>query len=162
MTKTLIIGQAPSKETVGKLPFSGKSGPRFASLLGVPHERLWEAFEVMNLIDYYPGPPKDGTKRGDAFPRIEARERAAQMKPTLAGRTVVLVGMNVARAFGWGDLPFFTWQEVELPRIPKDNGGFIASQTRVCVVPHPSGINHFWNNPENVDNARSFMTQIPR
>lgn len=156
--KTLVIGQAPAKDTVGKPAFSGKSGPKFAELLGVEHARLWDAFDVVNLLDYYPGVPSDKTKRGDAFPMKEAKQRAEGMRTLLGGRRVVFVGRNVARAFEAHNLEFFDWfVDVAQPCFADDRGFF-----KYCVVPHPSGISHFWNDPSNVERARLFMRSIPR
>ena len=153
--KTLIIGQAPAKDTVGQPTFSGKSGPKFAELLGVEHSRLWDVFDVVNLIDYYPGPPDDKTKRGDAFPMKEARLIANGMVKAMSRRTVVFVGKNVARAFRVASLEYFEWFVTSLA--PDDQGFY-----KFCVVPHPSGISHFWNDPERVERARLFMRSIPR
>jgi uracil-DNA glycosylase len=150
--KTLIIGQAPSRETVGKPAFSGKSGPKFAELLGVAHEDLWSTFDVVNVIDFFPGQSKDPTKRGDAFPYFEAKKRAEAMRPALGGRTVVLVGKNVARAFSWPSIEFFDWKTDAA-----DEGYF-----KFCVVPHPSGISHYYNDPKNFERAKAFMRSIPR
>ena len=49
---------------------------------------------VVNVVDYYPGPgtQHDGTKRGDFFPLIAAKERARRMVSDIDGRTVLLIG----------------------------------------------------------------------
>lgn len=159
--RTLIIGQAPAKDTVGKPAFSGKSGPKFADLLGVEHSRLWEFFDVMNLLDYYPGQPSDKTKRGDAFPMPEAKKVAKGMLKFMDERTVVFVGKNVARAFEVHSLEFFGWF-VEVTALDSSALEKGTNFFRYCVVPHPSGISHFWNNPANVEEARTFMRSIPR
>lgn len=163
--KTLIIGQAPAKDTVGKLPFSGKSGPKFADLLGVEHSSLWDAFDVVNLIEYFPG----SSERGDVFPMAEARRRVVVIRTGGLPERVVLVGKNVARAFGlhkpmptpFGPyrhvLKFFEWYDD-----PDDERTDDQYPPRFCVVPHPSGVSHFWNDPANVRTAKEFMSTIPR
>ena len=153
--KTLIIGQAPAMNTEGKAAFSGKSGPKFAELLGVEHLRLWDTFDVVNLIDYYPGKPKDKTKRGDAFPMREAKYAAEGMRKLMNERAVVMVGRNVARAFKVHTLDFFDWF---VDAAGYGDCGFF----RYCVVPHPSGISRYWNDPERVERAKLFMRSIPR
>ncbi len=149
--KTLIIGQAPAKGTVGKLPFSGKSGPKFAELLGVKHEDLWTAFDVTNLLDYFPG----SADRGDKFPAIAARTQAAEMLPLLSGRTVVFVGKNVSRAFGFARADFFEWHDGTV-------GNSKLTAFKYCVVGHPSGCSLYYNVQANVDRAHAFMRMIPR
>ncbi len=154
LRKTLILGQAPSRETVGKPAFSGKSGPRFAEMLGVRHPDLWDLFEVANLLNHFPGDPKDRTKRGDAFPLIEAKMAAERIRPSLSRRVVVMVGKNVQRAFALTG-GFFEWRIAFAT--PEFDSAF-----DYCVVPHPSGVSFFWNSQENVALAREFMRSIPR
>jgi len=101
-------------------------------------------FERANLLDAWPG--KGG--KGDAFPRAEARAAAAKMEPLLRGRTVVFVGASVARAFGV-KIPFYlqwaSWNE-----------GWAA------VLPHPSGINRWYNEPANALCAERFMRRLAK
>ena len=58
------------------------------------------------------------------------------------GRQVLLAGRGVAGAFGV-DLPFFLWAE--------ERGMMVA------VVPHPSGVSRWWNDPANERRARRFL-----
>lgn len=146
--KTIIVGQAPSRTSAGNPAFSGKSGPRLAEMLGVEHRDLWKLFEVVNVLDFYPGPDAWG---GDVFPLEAAKTRAAAMKSSFRGRRVVYVGKNVARAFG-ASVGYFEWGEEML-----DQDSF-----RFCVIPHPSGVSRFWNAEENVVRARTFGREIPR
>ncbi len=165
MRKTLIVGQAPGKDTVGKPAFSGKSGPKFAKLLGIDHDRLWDEFEVVNLVDRYPG----SAAKGDNFPMDEAREKVARLRAAGLPERVILVGKNVARAFGlhkpmptpFGPyahvLKFFEWYDD-----PDDERTDTQYPPRFCIVPHPSGVSRFWNDPDNVRAAKEFMSTIPR
>lgn len=56
---------------------------------------------------------------------------------------MLLAGKGVARAFGVGDARFFEWLDL---------GGAM-----VAVIPHPSGISHWWNAPANRKKAARFM-----
>lgn len=63
-----------------------------------------------------------------------ARERAGVMAKELRGRTAIVLGLEVARAF-------------RLPRLlihPQEIDGVVWRQ-----VPHPSGRNHWYNNADN-------------
>jgi hypothetical protein len=135
MVRTLLIGEAPGRDTVGKPAFSGISGPRLADLLGVEHSELWDKFDALNLIDRYV------TK----FPAIEARERACAIS---LPETTVMVGKNVSRAFGLSQLDFFEWVR--------------RRGSNICVVYHCSGRSRVWNEPKNTERARQFMRAIPR
>lgn len=136
--RVLLVGQAPSRDTCGGPPFSGRSGRRLADLAGVKHDELREVFALVNLLDRWPG--KNG--RGDAFPMGEARAAAARLDLSKHD-VVVLVGKSVARAFGIGEAEYFA------ERV----GG-------VFVVPHPSGVNRWWNDAANEERARRFMEEL--
>src|SRR6266699_602985 len=130
----MIIGQAPSSFQVeAALPLHGRCGEVLSYLAGlVSVEKLAEVFELRNVLDEYPG--KAG-KKGDKFPIALARERASMIAQELAGsnRRVVLLGRGVCRAFDRGDLEPFAWQRESF-------WGFW-----VAMIPHPSGVNLFWN-----------------
>ncbi len=139
--KPLLVGQAPSSETRGKPAFAGRSGARLARLLGMP---VASALEPINLLKRFPG---KADAKGDLFP-IERARRAARRTRLGAGRTVLLAGGNVARAFGVTRFELFAWFEL--------------CGTLVAVVPHPSGISHWWNDPSNVRRARRCFRSIAR
>lgn len=137
--RAMLVGQAPSRDTDGRPPFTGRSGRRLAELAGVTYEDLPRVFELRNVFDRWPG--RDG--RGDAFPAREARRRASGM--VIDCERVVFVGVATARAFGViGAEPasWFSWR------------GVVAA-----VVPHPSGICRWWNDPRNVDAARRLLLE---
>jgi len=139
--KMLIMGQAPSKCGEGESPFSTNrhgSGRRLVLLLGTTPERFRDLFDLVNLIKHWPG--KQG--KGDAFPLAEAKIAADQMR--FDGRpAVLLAGRGVAAAFGQRGRPYLEW--FELRGVP------------AAVLPHPSGINRWWNDAENCVAASLFM-----
>lgn len=91
------------------------------------------------MLDAFPG--KEG--RGDAFPMREARARVDSLVPKLAGNVVVLLGKRVAAAFGMKRPKY-------LERV-KHRG------LDVVVLPHPSGVNRWWNDARNVHRASACM-----
>lgn len=132
--KILLIGEAPSRTSDPKTPFSGRSGDRLRSLADL------DRFELRNLLDEYPGA---GTK-GTLWDATGARVRAREVATGLDGRAVVFVGRRVATAFGHRTIPWCEWRP--------DVRGF-----DVAAIPHPSGIVRFWNDAANVDAVRSFL-----
>jgi uracil-DNA glycosylase len=140
----MIIGQAPGPRTDHREPLSGASGRRLAALCGLPLSVFLARFERVNLVRRHPGK----LAKGDAFPRAIARRNAARLLPLMRGRRVVLLGRNVADAFGLAHLSMFVWHRV---------GG-----VEVAVAPHPSGVNHWWNDPRNVRRARRFWRKLAR
>ena len=141
----IVVGQAPGSRTNPAEPLSGASGRRLANLCELPLNDFLLCFERVNLLASYPGP----NGKGDAFFLTEARAAAAALIGKIATRKfVVLLGLNVARAFGHR-APWFAWRDA-----------FKDSETWIAVAPHPSGISHWWNDPRNVRQAREFWRYL--
>jgi uracil-DNA glycosylase len=153
-----LVGQAPSRESDPTRPFSGRSGARLAALAGVEHDRLAEAFRLRNVIDWYPGPGRGGEK-GDAFPMRVARPAAIALARTFEiGASVILVGLNVARAFRVGSEKPLTWFRCAVVHdLPGGVARFVGF--RAAIIPHPSGINRWWNEPANELAAAEFLRE---
>jgi chorismate mutase len=132
-----LIGQAPSRSAGSRRAFDGRSGRRLALFLGVDPSMLPRLARLRNLLPAWPG-PASGAK-GDAFPSAAARSAAGSMR--LRG-TVLLAGRGVARAIGVR-APFFEWVELR--------------GCRAAVIPHPSGVSRWWNDPRNAARARRFL-----
>lgn len=148
--KPIIIGQAPGPNTdpmrpLPPLPKSG-SGGRIARFCDLSPEEYLETFDRTNLLYYFPG----RWKRDDKWPRREAEIAAAAVKPFLRGRDVILLGRNVARAFGYPaqQLDFHTWFRDEV-------WGFSVS-----VVPHTSGRNKWYSKQNNEEVSREFWKAL--
>ena len=60
---------------------------------------------------------------------------------------ILLLGQNVARAFFVVRYPLLTWLDASLGE-------------HLMIVPHPSGMNRFWNDLTNVDLARSLLHEL--
>jgi uracil-DNA glycosylase len=142
--RVIIIGQAPGRANDGGPAFLGRSGRRLAELSGVPFQELSRVFDLRNLLKRWPGRSKG---KGDRFPVRAARAAALAAAPALKGRKVILVGRGVAAAFsgGEGRSEFFRWREGE--GLPFER----------ATVPHPSGVNLWWNDPENRGLAETFF-----
>jgi uracil-DNA glycosylase len=138
--KMLIIGQAPGRSVDildGKRVFEGTPGRRLANLCGLTLDEFLSIFDTINVLERFPG--KQG--KGDSFPIEEARLHAAEIDVEKYD-LVLLAGKNVAAAFGWVDAQYMEWRE------------------RFAVIPHPSGVNRWWNNPRNMESMRRFMRSL--
>jgi uracil-DNA glycosylase len=143
--RLLLVGQAPARNC-GKRAFDGRSGDRLAAYMGLDgRDELLARLECLNLLRRYPG---SAGPKGDVFPRGKARGAARRLLRSLAGRQVLLAGKNVAEAFQiqddylvWGDHP----------------EGF-----RFAVIPHPSGVNHWWNDEANRRRFRRWAGTVLR
>jgi len=152
----LIVGQAPptrdEKLPPGYLPFKGPPEKRLARLAGLPSpDELWKKFDRLDLIGWCPPrkprkayhQPKIGYTRhnwdGHTFPMRDARLAASRLIRfgDLGAKyaVVVLCGRKVADAF---DL-----QPHYVPWADERDG------VRYLVMPHPSGVSHYWNSDIN-------------
>ncbi|CAE8623075.1 unnamed protein product [Polarella glacialis] len=150
----LVVGQAPpgAPEDLAPdyLPLQGQPERRLAKLAGLARpEELWACFDRLDLIGWCPG-PKDRksyhllstgyskhNRDGHRFPLKDAKLAASRLLKfgELAHKyaVVVLCGRHVATAFG---LRHFSRN---VPWAEELNG------IRFLVLPHPSGVSHFWN-----------------
>lgn len=149
--KLTMIGQAPSRETNGKPPFTGKCGVFLASLMGISQEEMLAQHEMLNVLDYWPGKGLGG----DKFPMPLAKIAARKMLESLRNKPVILLGSNVARAFGAKRFRYLEHYEI---RDPQHSSEIIVPF--MVVVPHPSGVNRWWNRPESRDVARKFFGEL--
>ena len=150
--RVAIVGEAPSRETRGMPPFSGKSGARLAQLAGLEPDALGDAFLLVNLLRGWPGQ----CGKGSAFPVPRGARAGDRVLPMLMAERVALVvlaGRRVQAALGFGDAdrPFLEWDHFA-PWSPR---GFSHA-----VLPHPSGVNHWWNDPANETAARAFLRPL--
>jgi uracil-DNA glycosylase len=152
--RIILMGQAPGRNEPRRPLVGGSTGNRLLDLSGLQTWlRFLKTFETMNVIDYYPG----STGKGDRFPAGEARVAAREKVKMLAGRRVIFVGVAVAEAFGLISPRPFEWLVYAAE-------GFIAYTPTVAayhgaMIPHTSGVNQFWNDPENVAAARRFFAE---
>ncbi len=145
LNKVIFIGQAAARSNVGGRAFdeSTASGKRLMSLAG--SESILQ-HEFVNLLEYYPGREDTCHPKGDAFPMDEARTAADRLTPSLIGRRIVMVGDNVARAFGVTKYPWCIWMASDA-----------FPETEFAVLPHPSGVNMWYNDRDNLKRAKKFL-----
>lgn len=70
-SKIVLVGQAPSRDTDGSAPFSGRSGRRLELLAGIEPGELPSKFALANVLQRWPG---SAVGKGDLFPAAEARK----------------------------------------------------------------------------------------
>ena len=145
--KPLIVGEAPSKNEVTERPLEGRVGRRLADLCGLTLEEFLQHFERINLLHVR----QDTREKGFEFDAEAARFEAEQMRNTrmlfAEGRVTLLLGKRVGAAFGCPTNYFERWW---------------IMNAEAYVLPHPSGINRWWNDHANEDKAARFMREIVR
>lgn len=156
--KPLIIGEAPSRagNRYWQFPLSGLVGKRLCIWAGLspddggsPYGRYYwplrERFDLMNLIERWPGPQG----RGAAFPAEQARVAFTQLD--LRGRVVVLLGRRISDAVGL-QIDFYDW-------LGKDTCSLGCD---LVAIPHPSGLNRRYNDDEHVLNTERTLREALR
>jgi len=136
MTKTLIIGMAPNASRVG--PNGGtlhalqsESGRRIAEWCKISN--IQDVFDTSNLF----------RRPVETWSKPMARVAAEQWTTAIKGRRVILLGVEVAGAFGLkGTRPFvwYRWRGMD-----------------VAWSPHTSGRNRYWNDEENLKRGIRFF-----
>lgn len=142
--KPILIGEAPSKNEVTETPLEGRIGKRLARLCGLSLAEYLEHFERINLLHTR----QDTRERGFEFDHAAAARAAHElwMHVISPGRVVLLLGKRVARAFDEQKDYFEEHRTVQ--------------GIRFFVLPHPSGVNHWWNDEANYRKAAEFMQWI--
>lgn len=130
--KPYVVGEAPGPRPGVPLEAARK---RLAGLCGVSPSVLADRMEWVNLLAAWPG---YGPSGGSTFPMDAAREAAARLSEV---RPLILLGKRVAKAFGV-EQPWFWWVD------------------NIAVVPHPSGLNRWWNDPQNTARATEFWKLV--
>jgi uracil-DNA glycosylase len=144
--KLIIVGQAPGSNGSPDRPLEGRSARKLAALAGVSEPEFLSKTERVNVLGRFPG--KSG--KGDKFPMSEARKAASDLALSFRGRSVILLGGGVRRAFRFPGNRLFEWETVSA-------GG---SEFLAAVVPHPSGVNRWWNEKSNRMMAGRFMRSV--
>jgi len=142
--KPLIIGEAPSKNETTPRPIEGRIGRKLAKFSSLTFEEFLETFDRVNLLEVR----QDTKEKGFQFNAAEAAVNAMRMINNMFddGRVVLLLGKRVAHAFG-AHADYFQVQH-------------LGTKAHVYVVPHPSGVNHYWNHSDNCEKVRQFFARI--
>jgi uracil-DNA glycosylase len=143
MSRRLIFGPAPGRGPAGALPFAGRSGAFLAELVGLASfEEIRAMVLVQNVLTAWPG--KNG--KGDAFPLEDARRAALRFRVS-PGDRVLFVGRDAGRAFEFS-ARFLVWRPFRL--------------AEAAIIPHPSGINRWWNDAGNRSAGAEFLRNFLR
>ena len=141
----IIVGEAPSRPDAEAFSASS-SRDRLKQLLQVSDEQLDKYYHCVNLCS-------------DSWNPEEARE-AAYALVTLAKHhsKFLLCGRKVQKTFQDSVL-----RKMDATSFPSNKLFVYGDQcfTYVCI-PHPSGRNRFWNDPENIERTQAFLRKALR
>jgi hypothetical protein len=137
-----LVGQAPSRRGDPRKPLAGPNGQKIARLAGMSYDELI-ACRRRHLNTH-----NGRSGNGDAFDHAKGRVNAADVLLDWRVERIVLLGKNVARCFGFRDLPFLA--EISI------------YGRRFLIFPHPSGTNRWWNERQNERRARQLLQRFLR
>lgn len=155
----LLVGEAPARTGQRNLHIClvarALDAPPKDGYLDHLRARHAELFDFIvdtrhaNLLGRWPGP----ARRGSAFPMKEARAAAGaflEVIDIVRPEVILLAGRRVAAAFHHNMHHEGTdyFEELEL------------AGREARVVPHPSGVNRWWNDPANRERARKFLEKL--
>lgn len=169
--KYLLLGESPNPATDGRpelwlLP--DNTGVRHSANLllercGLTLEQYLGLFARDNVLHQVPPPDKRG---GFSFPLDQARQQAGRVMDLASEHAgMVVLGRRASRVFHWyrpsatagrrhvarDHLAYFNWYMASASGDPMD------SSVRATVVPHPSGINRWWNRSDHRFEAERFF-----
>lgn len=140
--KPLIVGEAPSKNEVTERPIEGRVGKRLAAVCGMPLADFLSHFERVNLLHVR----QDTKEKGFEFDLAAGKKAAEKLRDSFKeDQIVILLGGRVAEAFRVHD-HYFVETRVNFARL--------------YIVPHPSGVNRWYNDRSNMDAMVAFMKSI--
>ena len=144
------FGRALPRYRSDRYALTGQSGERIAALAGLEFPAAYaRVFDRMNLVAL-PAEWSDSDAVARGVERVTAmiaeRER------------VVLLGRRVAAALDALDMSLLEWKSWRV----RVDGAIVSSSVEVARFPHPSGRNRWWNEPANIELARSFLKDVLR
>jgi len=153
VTRPLIVGEAPGPHTDPDVPLEGRAARRLAALAGLEEEELRRRARIVNVLPRWPGSAGKGSRfdhREAAGPAEEVIRRHARR-----GQRILVLGWRAARAL---DPVFYGLRRQPILELEPHHVGPVP--VRVAIVPHPSGISHWWNDPANVERASEFLRGV--
>ena len=137
-----LVGEAPSRRGDPRKPLAGPNGQKIARLAGMSYD------ELIACRRRHLNPHSRKRGKGDAFDHAKGYVNAADVLLDWRVERIVLLGKNVARCFGFRDLPFLA--EIRI------------YGRRFLIFPHPSGVNRWWNERQNEQRARELLQRFLR
>jgi hypothetical protein len=165
-SKVLLLGESPAAGTQHDpeswlAPGSSASADRLLKFTGYDAETYLRTFDRDNLLHHLP--KRSG--KGRSFPLSRAKRQVGRVfweRPD-SNQRIVMLGRRVAIAFNWyrwnkivgpirhRELKYLKWYRI------MDQYGFLLW---AAVVPHPSGVNRWWNDANNRRRARKFFREL--
>jgi uracil-DNA glycosylase len=161
--KKWIVGESPgplgdpNRPLFERSGLPSRSGDFLARLAGCSLQELHDRWTIRNVLKNFPG--RDPSGRGDAFPAEEARQPGEEIlrRAISCHAKVLVLGKRAAEALGLTDARYLEWyKKSQANPWHKDT----PDTATIGILPHPSGINHWWNEPGRLVRAAKFMEEF--
>lgn len=156
-SKPVLLGLSPSPSSPPDSPalvppygepLTSTTARVLTEVLGRP---VSEVFATVNLLE----------SPGDEESLEKIRERAPLLRELLAGRQVVALGRLAARALtSRPAIDWMVWSRLDLEVAASGKQIPGIRMTAVAALPHPSGLNRWWNDRRNREAARRFLFEL--
>ena len=142
--RILVVGEAPgARGNVVAFATGGRgSGDRLRAHAGWSDEFWSTCVDAVNLLTIYPGRDGNGARFDLAAAWRAARRVSVERYPV-----VLLCGRRVGAAFGVQGGAYF-------------DAHVLATGGLAWLVPHPSGVNRWWNDERHRAIARAFFASL--
>jgi len=119
-----------------------RAGARLLKFSGMTRDEMIAGFQRVNLL------------YAQSWVMTEARRAADRLMEHLGGRTCVVLGRDAWRALGLPHQARF-WER----HTHRFVAGFPPAETEACFysIPHPSGLNHYYNRRDNQKKAAEVL-----
>lgn len=161
----LLLGESPAAGTQHDpeswlAPGSSSSADRLLKFTGYTEDEYLDTFARDNLLHYLPR--RSGKGRNFPLSRAKRQVKRVFQEWWMPCQRIVMLGRRVASAFEWyrwdrviGPIPHSEVKYLKWYRI--ENRGMLIW---AAVVPHPSGVNRWWNDANNRRRARKFFREL--
>ncbi len=166
--RVIMVGQAPSRfgSHDPRLALTGRPMDVLLEAAGLSRMEYFWAFERHNLAPEWKGYRGEDSSTGSRFDPSACKASALVLAERADQRRLICWGREVLSAFQGpvaarrADL--LTWEKASHSVSGRWDGVPVRawrSEYLVAVIPHPSGLNRWWNDPENRAAAGRFVRQ---
>ena len=157
MAELYIVGQAPARTGDGR-PFTGNSGKTLLKMFGWPtYDYMASRVNLLNLLNEQQPPNVHG--RGDKFDYDTAKREALRLRGHwhifYPETHVICCGVKVFKCFT-GQSPRQPFKGLALYHRRYD------TVVKCWYLPHPSGVNPFYNDDNLIIEAAKFLRERVR
>lgn len=137
------------------------SHPLWPDPPGCTGHRIWEMIHEITGCEkrqYLRVFERDNLVDERAWCAVAGRARREAFLTRMQGRTTVLLGVAVPSCLGLYRPPWGSWAAT--PRRDLFADSDFLEKSRYCIIPHPSGLNRFYNDPNDRTQIATLLASL--